>query len=402
MTTRAEHGHWLSLKRVTVYPRICFVVFLLTAVVWIMASHNMVDRQGKPLGADFIQFWSASKLALTGHAADSYNFARLFAQEQIAIPASKNVIPWSYPPSLFLVVLPLGLLPYVAAWAVWEAVGVTTFLLVFHKMFADVKVRRVALWCVLGFPGFWVTLNGGQNGFLTGALAGGAMLALPKRPVLAGCLIGLLTFKPHLAVLFPLALVLVGAWRALAAAVVTGEAFLAAGTWVAGVASLKAFFANAGTARMFLESGAAPLEKMPTVFVLVKLLGGPNAVSYAVHGVVALVAIAALVWVWRGSKDWGLRGASLLTATFLVSPYSFDYDLVWLAFPIAWLALIGLRDGWLAGEREVLVAAWVLPVVLAPWTKMLGFQFGPLVLGALLWVCVRRVRVAASHPSTAG
>ena len=86
-----------------------------------------------------------------------------------------------------------------------------------------------------------------------------------------------------------------------------------------------------------------------------------------------------------------------MTATFLISPYVFDYDLVWLAFPIAWLALIGLREGWLPGEREVLVAAWISPLLMAPLATAFSVQIGPFVLGALLWVMVRRAGTARAY-----
>jgi hypothetical protein len=53
-----------------------------------------------------------------------------------------------------------------------------------------------------------------------------------------------------------------------------------------------------------------------------------------------------------------------------------------------------MRDGWLAGEREVLVLAWLLPMLMAPVTAVVVVQPGPFVLGALLWVVVRRCRSA--------
>jgi hypothetical protein len=63
-----------------------------------------------------------------------------------------------------------------------------------------------------------------------------------------------------------------------------------------------------------------------------------------------------------------------------------------LAFPIAWLTLTGLRDGWLRGEREVLVAAWLLPLLMTLIAGTISIQVGPFVLGALLWIPVRRAK----------
>jgi alpha-1,2-mannosyltransferase len=42
-------------------------------VAWIALSHGGVDRQGKPIGTDFASFWSASRLALTGQAAEAWS-----------------------------------------------------------------------------------------------------------------------------------------------------------------------------------------------------------------------------------------------------------------------------------------------------------------------------------------
>ena len=89
-----------------------------------------------------------------------------------------------------------------------------------------------------------------------------------------------------------------------------------------------------------------------------------------------------------------------MTATFLISPYVFDYDLVWLAFPIAWLALIGLREGWLPGEREVLVVAWISPLLMGPLAEAFSVQIGPFVLGALLWVMLRRVGTVRAYTTS--
>jgi hypothetical protein len=203
--------------------------------------------------------------------------------------------------------------------------------------------------------------------------------------------VGLLVIKPHLAILFPVALLAIGAWRSILAAAVTACGLMAAGTVVLGEATFKAWLASIATAQLLLENGGLPWEKMPTVFALARLLHAPIRVAYGLHIAVA-VAATTVVWrVWRQSQDWQLRGAVLMVATFLISPYVFDYDLVWLAFPVAWMAIIGMRDGWLASERELLVVAWAFPLVMAPIAGAIPIQLGPMLLMAMLWVVHRRV-----------
>ena len=247
-----------------------------------------------------------------------------------------------------------------------------------------------AMWCLAAFSGLWITLIQGQNAFLTAAIAGAALLCVERRPLLSGLFIGLLAIKPHLALLFPVALIAIGAWRTFITAAVTAITFTALGTGILGTAVLTRFLANLGYARLLLENGSFLWPKTPSMFAFARQLGIPVREAYVVHCIVAAGAVIVVLRVWRRCQDWNLRGAALMTATFLVSPYVFDSDLAWLAFPIAWLAMNGLRNGWLRGEREVLVAAWSLPMLIAPIAVASSVQIGPLVLCSLLWITVRR------------
>ena len=383
----SRNTHWLNRKRLTVYPRIFLTVFLVAGIAWVLLSKNMVDLKGKPLGYDFITFWAASHVGLGGHAADAYNVRLLFKAENIAVPESQKIFVWFYPPPFYLVVLPLALLPYLAAYAVFVLSTLGCYVLVLRR----IARNNTAMWCLASFSGLWINFFHGQNAFLTAALAGAALLCLEQRPTLAGVFIGLLAIKPHLALLFPVALIAIGAWRTFITAAATTLAFTAVSTAILGTATLKAWVASLGYARGFMEDGSLPWAKMPTVFAFLRLLGIPIKCAYFVHAFFAAGAVLAIWHVWRRCGDWQLRGAALMTATFLISPYVFDYDLAWLAFPIAWLALVGLREGWLRGEREVLVAAWLLPLVMASIANALLVQIGPLVVGTLLWVAIRRV-----------
>jgi Glycosyltransferase family 87 len=390
-----RNTHWLNERRLSHYPRIILTLFIAIAVVWVVLSKHMIDIKGKPLGYDFITFWGASHLGLTGHPADAYDIRLISDAEKIAVPRLNSLFVWYYPPAFYLVILPLAFLPYLVAYLSFILATLACYVVLLYRV-----VRNKTAWCYLAaFSGLWMNFFHGQNAFLTASLAGAALMCLPRRPILAGVLVGLLAIKPHLALLFPVALIAIGAWSTLITAAVTAILFTAIGTAVLGVGTLKACVASLGFARHFLETGLLPWAKMPTVFAFGRLLGLPVAGAYAVHAVVAVGATLVVWRVWRHCQDWQLRGAALMTATFLISPYLFDYDLAWLAFPIAWLALGGLRDGWLRGDREVLVAAWLLPLLMSPIVKAVPIQIGPWVLGALLAVIVRR---AARSPAARG
>jgi hypothetical protein len=381
-----NNPHRLNQQRLFVYPRMLLALFIVIAISWVLLSNNTIDMKGKPLGYDFITFWGASHLGLSGHQVDAYDILKLFDAERVAVPKLSTFYVWYYPPSFYLVILPLALMPYIVAYLSFVLTTLACYVALLSRV-----IRNKHAWCYLAaFSGLWMNLFHGQNAFLTASLAGAALMCLPRRPILAGFLIGLFAIKPHLALLFPVALIAIGAWSTFITAGVTAILFMALGAAVMGVGTFKASLASLGLARHFLEVGFLPWAKMPTVFAFARLLGTPVYAAYAIHAVVAVGAVLAVWRVWRRCQDWQLRGAALMTATFLVSPYLFDYDLAWLAFPIAWIALGGVRDGWLRGEREVLVAAWLLPLVMLPIVRVVPVQIGPWVLGALLLVIMRR------------
>lgn len=383
-----DDGHWLNADRLQGYPRLFVVLYALSCVAWGLVAKEMMDPFGKPIGYDFMAFWSASRIALDGAPLNAYDPIRLFAVQQQAIPSLRMPFLWHYPPTFYLVVLPLSLITYF-----WSYIA---FVLATLGAYWSV-VRRIATQAGAGmlfvaFPGVFINAFHGQNAFLTGALLGTTLLLLERRPLLAGICAGLLAIKPHLAVLLPVAFICLGAWRALFAAALTVAAFLGVSVAVLGDATLHAFFSNLKLVRLIMEAGWLPWTKMPTFFAFAKLLGAPSALAYALQVIGALTTIACVIWIWRQAVDYSLKAAALVSGTLLVSPYLFDYDLALMALPLAWYGMYGLRNGWRNGEREILALCWLWPLMIAPLTGGIRLQLAPFVTAALLWMIWRRVR----------
>lgn len=389
-----QDSHWLNLKRLRLYSRTAAAVFLILALGLVFHS-NIIDPNGFPLVFDFGVFWGAAHLALQGHPADAYQVAHLQAVVQTIIPVVKEgSYGWFYPPTFFLFVTPLALLPYLWAYLVFMALTLVVYGLVVQRIIPG----RDALWCLAGFSGIWLNLLLGQNAFLTGALAGAVLLLLGKRPVLSGVCLGLLSIKPQLALLFPVALIAVGAWRTLLTAAFVALALMLTAAEVFGVDTLTSWWDSLGLVKTFLEvGGTAYWMKMPTVFAFLHLLGAPLALSYLGHTLVAVGSVGVIWKIWRNCTDSSLRNAALITGTFLVSPYLFEYDLAWLALPMAWMTKIGLEQGWLRWERETLVLVWLLPFLMMIMARVIPIQVGPWVSLALLVMILRRARTAGSQ-----
>ena len=387
---------WLNERRVRAYPRIVVAMYVVLIVVWLSPSQGLIDRTGKPIGTDFVAFWTAGDLVAHGKARDVYDVAALHAAEQRTVGGAIDAFPFAYPPSLLLAVPALAALPYLIALPLWL---IATFV-PFAAVVRWAAPHPATLWLTLALPAAYLDVLHGQAGFLVAALLGGALLALDRRPVLAGVLIGLLTFKPQLGFLVPIALIAGGRWRAIAVAAVTTVALMLLSYLVLGGETWTAFLAGAEAARAHLETGELPWEKMHTVFAGARLIGLGVGGAYAVQAAVTL-AVAVTVWrAWRRSVDPALKNALLVAGAVLAAPYGFEYDLVLLALPIAWLGWHGVRHGFLTGEKVALLMAWLMPFATPGIAAGLGVPLGPLVLGALFWIVWRRIETESALTAT--
>src|SRR5262249_56288317 len=104
---------WITAGRAAGYSRLALAIYAMLAVAWVGLSRDSLDPAGKPLGADFINFYAASDLALHGRLREAYDITRMEVAEQAIVPAAAGqVVPWQYPPTFALMILPLALLPY--------------------------------------------------------------------------------------------------------------------------------------------------------------------------------------------------------------------------------------------------------------------------------------------------
>ena len=356
-------------------PRIMLQVCLLLVAINLASfpihalfGEWILDAKGKGIPTDFVNVWSAGKLALAGNAAQAYDWD---IQKQVQVDVLgqdfDGHFAWHYPPPFLFIAALLAKLPYAVAFALWSGLSFLPYLIVIRLL-----VGRPFGWMVgIGFP--TALFNGlvGQNGFLTTALFGGTLQLLPLRPVLAGVCLGLLTYKPQYGILFPLALIAGRHMTAFVSASVVAVALAALSCLAFGIESWTAFFHWAPRAsQAFLSDGLAEFRKMQSLFTLTRFLGGGEQLAWTLHGALALAAGAATVLLWRTQVRYELKAAALATASLLVTPYLYIYDLVLLAIPVALLLRLGLQEGFRRFELPVIGVAMALlavfPFVIKP------------------------------------
>ena len=368
-------------------PRLLFLSYLgLAAMGLVQMSAQMSAK--KSLAPDFVLPWAASSLALSGHPQDVYVQDKQWAAEKAAAHnPDVGYTYWSYPPTYLVVALPMALIPYRWSLLIWLTATLSAYCFVIWAIVPDPD----ALWIALAFPGTALNALAGQNGFLTTALLGAGLLLLRRKPIRAGVMFGLLTFKPQLGLLVPLVLIATRRWRAIAAAAFTAIAFAAASLMMFGVRTWAAFLHDLPESSRQLNIGQMGWGKIQSVYGGLRLLGLGSGPAYLVQVIVALACATIAVIIWRAHRvSFDIKAAVLVTATLLVTPYVVDYDFVVLALPIAWMARDGAQNGFLPWEKPILLMTWLLPIF-ARWLALTAsIPLAPLVIAILLACIVRR------------
>lgn len=393
-------GDWLTIERMKRWaPVFALVSILLLALdFWTHTRFGVVDGKGEQIGRDFVNYWAAARLALEGRTDLAYHVDKFVSYER-SLTAANAEIKWEgYPPVGMLLAAPFGALPFLPAFAAWTLAGWA----VLTRMLAPRMGLFLAACALMAAPAFYIDAMSGQNGAFSAALLAGGIMLLDRRPLLAGMLFGLLCYKPHLGVLIPLALAASGRWRVAVAAGVTVALVLGASVLEVGWRTWADFLAiDPPIHRRLLETGVGIWSRIPSVFIAGRLLGAPIVWAYALQGLSAVLAATGLVLVWRGPTSTLFKGAALMIATFLATPYAWDYDMVILVFAAVWYWGEAEAKGWRPWEKTALAALIVSPWVLPTFSRYAHLQLGPAILWFMFALLVTRARalgVAADLP----
>jgi hypothetical protein len=349
---------------------------------------------------DFAPFWVASKTVLDGHASWLYDIDLFIAQQRQLLGPQAGGHGYLYPPQSILLIWPLGLLSYGWSLAAWLLIGFGLYLWAsFAGLWRWFKVAALTL-----APATFANAMFGQNGFVTAALLIGGMRLLERAPIAAGILFGLLTFKPQLGVLVPIALIAAGAWRAFAAAVVTTVVLMGLTTGLFGMdiwSSYIDFISGFKTALMERGAGIG-YGKGTSPTMMARMMGlGPIAGS-VIQAVFSLGAAVAVYWAFWPPRGGPLAIAVLAVVATLATPMAYVYDMTIVSVAVILIYDVASRDRFLPGESAALALAWLSPLLILALTPR-GWPVGPVLLSVLLvYVLTRLARFGrAGAPNAA-
>lgn len=307
----------------------------LLAISWVRHEW-FADAQGRPLPIDFLEVWVAGKSVLAGIPTAPYDWHFHHTMQVAAVGHPfKGFLGWHYPPPFLFVAAGLALLPFAAAFVSWLVLTVGFF----SWSMAGIAGRVEAVWLGLAFPPVLANFYAGQNGCLSAALIGGALLLMEARPAAAGVLLGLLTYKPQLGLLFPIVFLLGKRWRVLSFATATALCGIIVSYLILGIAPFHAFLHYLPqTSGAILANGSAGWNKLQTVYGLVRWIGGSNNEAWIIHVGISFVAMTCTILIWsRPEVSSAEKAATLALGCVVATPYLYFYDLPILAVSLAFL-----------------------------------------------------------------
>ena len=386
-----KSGDYLGRARVRRIAVIYLIAIIVSFAILLATSDGFKDRLGRPLGTDFMAFHVAGVVANAEGGAAAFDAQKQYAEHQRRLGEETPPFwPYLYPPAFLFVAMALAALPYLAGWLVWMGATLSLYAAAMQKLAPGGFAALLAL----ALPAVYSNFLHGQNGFLIAALFAFGLHALfAGRSLIAGIALGLIAIKPQYGFLIPVALAAGGHWRAFAAAGIAVTAQIVVPALAFGPEVWTGFFETMRAARVeVVEAGAIGFEKIQSVFAQARFLGAPVSLAYALQGAAALSLALAVFRLWRGAASNGTKGAGLIIAAILATPYAVDYDLVILAPAMAFLIREGLKDGFLTCEKTILLFAAFAPVIARGVGGATHISLGLLALLALFSLVLRRAR----------
>lgn len=344
--------------------------------------------RGQVVGRDFINYWTGSRLLLDHQIVDIFDphaYARALTR---LWGAGLGEHSFSYPPSIFPLIAWTGALPYGVAFILWSVGGIAALLAA-----AWPYSRRWPLVAVIVLsPAVLVCLDTGQNGLLTAALLIGGLRLVDCRPWLAGALIGLVTFKPQLGILIPLALIASGRWKVAGGATASALALAVGGFLLTGDEGWRLYASRTVPFQGFLfEHSRGMWQAMtPSPLVAVQAARLSQKIGYAVQ-IACTTVCAVLTFVHfrrlgaEGRRIGSLDILVLVAAGFIAAPYSFNYDMPSLSLALMLACVehpeLDARRIWRVG----VLALWMSPILVMSGGVIAMITGGPwLPLGTIL------------------
>ena len=343
--------------------------------VWLWMTSYMGDN----FHNDFTFYYAAARLGLAHGWSHLYDL-RLQQEQLDAIGSHITVAQlarYVSPPPLAWLVTPLTALPYQVAYWVWSALLLGALVLAWQLAApGSGRARVIFLVAAIGWLPIIYGLQLGQPALLVAAGVAACYALLKRgRDVEAGAVLCVLVFKPQLALLVPVVLLVSGRWRAFVSSVVVLAAITAVSLVALGPSGIADYLDRLDYATTIAENQA-------------------QTIAGWIHNLGAARVLQGLIAAWTVGVAFRLRrrGPAVALSVALIgglaaSPYVHYDDLAMLGLAIL-LYLRAARGRWVIVYAIALfIAAEGFPV----------WQAGPVLAGELLALALLSIPALEHH-----
>jgi hypothetical protein len=337
---------WLTARRVKIYgislPLICIAVILIDC--FLKGSFWFVYK------GDFILFYTGGKYLLANRLDDLYDFAgqQIFQLQTLRLEVAQFT-PFNHPPFATVFYAPFAMAGFEWGLLLWSAAGLLALWLAWRLLQQELPALAkhspfgLTLLSFCFYPTIaWILAN--QNSAFTFLIYTITYVQLRRRRDLAaGATLGLLLYKPQLALTLVLILSVKARLKAVTGFLLTSGLLIAVGFLLSPRAMSEYLRVSPQIAELPFLPGY-PIERMHNFYGFSVLLLSNLFSRRVVEFVAASLMVGGLLVVgawWRtvpwqpATRQWNLSLASTLALGLLISPHLMVYDLMVLLLPIA-------------------------------------------------------------------
>jgi len=318
---------------------------VVAALSWTFGVLVVSQNTGKPLGLDFVQFYTMGALALTG-SSGLYDQTAFSAAQEHLVPASSGAIYHPvYPPQVALIFSPFALLPYEIASVLWTCLTVLGYFaivaFVWRRFRHELSDGALVVAAAVVFPPLWHVVLFGQNSVLILLLYFLGWRALESRQsFLAGAVFGLLAIKPQFAIPIVVIALTGREWAMVCGAAVSLAVQVLAVVAVFGSSVLGDYVHQAAVVVSTANQLEPLLYKSLSLRSLTRLVpsafGAPPWLAFMAWLAFILLVLAGTARSWICAAPLHARVGVVALAAVLVSPHLIIYDTLLLALPLLW------------------------------------------------------------------
>ena len=355
LTRQYNHAIQLFIRgltpyRVKTYPPIFAVMMFVGWIISQLRIPGLIDSARTIIGIDFVAFFTAGSFFLQGRFAELYDpAAQLKFQQDLVAPAiTDKFMFFVSPPFTVPLYIPFALGEYLTGLFLWWGVGLFALLFSLHLLRKELfqesppSLLRLFLLSFTFYPTLFWFIDGQSTSFTLLVYIAFFVLLRRNKDFSAGLLLGLLIYKPTLALGLGAALLFKFRWRALLGCVIS------AGTW-----SLSGFVFFPAIMKIYITQSfdllraaiADPWGALSLHEFSLNLLGQiwkPGSTILSAVLTVGAVIMIFMFWQrtpWQpGSRAWDMTWAATIAIGLIIGQHLGVYDVMLLlpGFMILW------------------------------------------------------------------